>query len=78
MHRVPGKKFFKLLVKLCRQDFIVRDYERWFLSSLDDVRERKGFTRTSHAQKHLVLGASVKIGRNLINGFWLVAGWPKL
>src|SRR5207237_1416785 len=52
--RVVRKKAFELAVKLRRQGFVGRQYERWTIGPRDDLRHRKCFARPGDAEKHLV------------------------
>ena len=53
LHAVIGEKLTKLVAKLRRKRFVVRDNERGTLHPFDDVCHRKGFAASRNAQKHL-------------------------
>ncbi len=69
---VVGKKGLKLLVKLCRQRFVVSDDQRWPLYLLDHVRDRKRLAAARNSQQNLVLLTGIQICYELLDSFGLI------
>ena len=68
------EKFLHFPVKLRRQRLIVGNDERWLVQCLNDIRHRKGLSRTRHTQQCLELISLFEAFYKLGNGLRLVAG----
>ena len=54
-HSVIRKQAFEFFIQLRSQRFVMGDNERWALNALDNIGNRKGFTRSGDTQKHLMI-----------------------
>ncbi len=69
-----GKIFFKFLIKLAGQGFIMRNHQSGFLGVGNDIGHRVSFTTAGDAQQNLVDFSFLNSGSQLINGLLLVSG----
>ncbi len=70
------EEVLELRVELSRQSLVVGHYQRRALQPGDDVGDGERLARPGGAQQHLVLGAALEAGDELLDGFGLVARRP--
>ena len=69
------EKALKLAIKLRREGFIMRHYERGNCKALDDICHGKCFTRAGNAEKSLVFVAALKARNDAFDRFFLILAW---
>ena len=72
---IIGEQFFKFIVQLCYQCFIVYNNKCRFLQFFNDIRHSKCFSRACYPQQCLILQAFLKSFCYFLYSLRLVACW---
>ncbi len=75
MHHILWEEFLEFLGELCCEGFVVSDNESWTLGFLDDIRHRKGFSRTSYSEKRLKVLSFLESLKKSFDSLWLISSW---
>ena len=78
LNRIVRKELFELAVKLCRQRFVVGQYQRGALCLLDNLGHDIRLACARRAEQSLMLVASLYALYQLLDSLGLIACRPKI
>ena len=73
-HCITREHLLEFPIQLSSKSLIIGDHQHWFVKPLNNIRHRKGLSRTCNPQQSLELIAILKPFDQGFNGLQLVTG----